>query len=83
MVVQYKISDLGNYIFSVDNPDQLVSYAASSLIFQIISGMEIDDALTTAKLLIQTEAKKQIQDIPLKDIGEDALTQFSIDPPPM
>ena len=26
-------------------------------------------------------AKKQIQDIPLKDIGEDALTQFSIDPP--
>lgn len=27
-------------------------------------------------------SKKQIQNIPLKEIGEEALTQFSLDPPP-
>lgn len=63
MILQYKIKTPGEYLFSTINPDQLVSYVASSVILQIVSNMEIDEMLTRGKLFIQNRTKTQTQNV--------------------
>lgn len=62
-IVQYKIKDVGNYLFNVDNGPKTVRDAAESAIREVIGRTMIDDVLTTKKAEVEVETEQLIQTI--------------------
>lgn len=61
--VQWKISDVKNYLFSLANPQLTVRKATESAMREIIAKRPIDDALARKKSEIEREVKDLVQNI--------------------
>ncbi|WP_442853675.1 FtsH protease activity modulator HflK [Bacillus sp. CHD6a] len=55
MVVMWKITDPGKYLFNSDNPQSVLYNATSASLRSIIGSTEIDEALTSGKSQIEVE----------------------------
>jgi len=62
-IVQYKIRDVSDYLFNLDNPVKTVRDAAESAIREVIGRTMIDDVLTTKKAEVEVETQQLIQSI--------------------
>ena len=52
-IVQYRISDLENYLYSLTNPDVTVKSAAESAMREVIGDSSVTEALTVGKGIIE------------------------------
>ncbi len=60
-VVQYRISDLRNYLFASADPDWTVQQAIKAVMRDVIANRDIDDILTTGRQEMQLEAMEEVQ----------------------
>lgn len=58
--MEYKISDPVNYLYSADEPEQVLENVALACIRSVVSNYTVDEAMTTAKGQIQAEVKQNI-----------------------
>ncbi|TVX97735.1 FtsH protease activity modulator HflK [Cohnella terricola] len=65
-VVQWKISNIHEYLYNIDNPEQFLRNAASSSIRSVIGSEKLDYAITDGKTEIQEKVRKQLIDLQAK-----------------
>ena len=58
LVVQWKITDPGTYMFNSEDPQQILYNATSASLRSIIGSSKIDDALTSGKAEIEADVRK-------------------------
>ena len=61
MIIQYRIKDASDYLFSVNSPDSLVPYTARAAVTELFGGMRVDNLLTIAKSQIQNRIARKTQ----------------------
>lgn len=70
LVVQWKITDPGKYLYNADNPREILRDATSASLRSIIGNSKIDDALTSGKAEIEAEVRDLLSSLIDKyDIG--------------
>jgi len=60
-IVQYRISDLENYLYSLTNPDVTVRSAAESAMREVIGDSSVTEALTVGKGIIEDTTAMLLQ----------------------
>lgn len=63
MIIQYKIDNIEEFLFSVDDPIGSLRIVAESSIRRVIGSHPLDDAITSNKTAIEQEIKADLQDI--------------------
>ena len=63
MIVQYKIKEPINYLFNFIGPELTMREASEASLRTVIGRHNIDEALTSGKLMIQEETKELLQSI--------------------
>ena len=61
LVVQYKVSDLGHYLFAVDDPQLLLAQAVRAALVGVVSTMPVDEVLTSGKAQVQNAVRQRAQ----------------------
>jgi membrane protease subunit HflK len=61
LTVQYRITALGRYLYSAEQPQALLSQSVRSALVQAVAGMPVDDLLTSGKAQIQNEVRETAQ----------------------
>jgi len=61
-IVQYRISDLENYLYSLTNPDVTVRSAAESAMREVIGDSSVTEALTVGKGIIENSTALLLQE---------------------
>ena len=61
-IVQYRISDLENYLYSLTNPDVTVRSAAESAMREVIGDSSVTEALTVGKGIIENTTAMLLQE---------------------
>lgn len=83
-VVQWVISDAGDFLFNIRNPEGTVKMAAESAIREVIGQTTLEDALTVKRQDIQEDTRKLLQSI-LDSYGAGVLVSEvklqNVDPP--
>ncbi|MDQ0157265.1 FtsH protease activity modulator HflK [Robertmurraya andreesenii] len=70
LVVQWKITEPGKYLYNSDNPKEILRDATSASLRSIIGSSEIDDALTSGKAEIEADVRELLSTLMQKyDIG--------------
>ncbi|MEQ3696496.1 MAG: FtsH protease activity modulator HflK [Pseudomonadales bacterium] len=59
--VQYRISDIQNFVLKVDNPERSLREATDSALRQVIGATDMDAVLTDGRAAIATEARVRLQ----------------------
>ncbi|TFE25028.1 FtsH protease activity modulator HflK [Cohnella luojiensis] len=62
-VVQWKISDIQQYLYNIDNPEQFLRNAASSSIRSVIGSEKLDYAITDGKTEIQDKVREKLLEL--------------------
>jgi len=57
LVVQWKITEPGKYLFNSENPEEILHDATSASLRSIIGSSKIDDALTSGKAEIEADVR--------------------------
>jgi modulator of FtsH protease HflK len=74
LVVQWKITDPGKYLFNSEKPEELLYDATSASLRSIIGSSKIDDALTSGKAEIEADVRELLSSLVDKyDIGVSIL----------
>ena len=60
-IVQYRISNLENYLFSLTNPDETVKSAAESAMREVIGDTTVTKALTVGKGILEGDTARLLQ----------------------
>ncbi len=60
-IVQYRISNLENYLYSLTNPDETVKSAAESAMREVIGDTSVTEALTVGKGVIEDTTQRLLQ----------------------
>ncbi|MCB9477250.1 MAG: FtsH protease activity modulator HflK [Deltaproteobacteria bacterium] len=84
-VLQYTITDLGQYLYGSPDPRELIRLTVRAALADSIAGMRVDDVLTTGKAAIQQQARARAQaDLNKYGAGVSlsSLNIQSIKPPP-
>ncbi len=68
LIVQYKIANVADYLYNVDNVEVILKDATESAIREVTGSKLIDDVLTTGKDIVQLETRTIIQGL-LNDYG--------------
>jgi len=63
LIVQYKIKEPLNYLFNYVGPELTMREAAEASLRSVVGRHNIDEALTSGKLMIQEETKELLQSI--------------------
>jgi membrane protease subunit HflK len=63
LIVQYKIKDPLNYLFNFIGPELTMREASEASLRTVVGRHNIDEALTSGKLMIQMETKELLQSI--------------------
>jgi membrane protease subunit HflK len=63
VVVQYSVSNPRDFLFSAQNPDQIVGLAVESELVRRVAHTTVDDILTTQKLAVQNDVLQSAQRI--------------------
>jgi membrane protease subunit HflK len=58
--IQYKISNIQNYLYNVRNPEEFLKNSASASIRTVIGSKKLDYAITDGKTEIQNEVKEKL-----------------------
>ncbi len=53
MAVQYQVAEPTAFLFAAKQPDQLVAITVQAALFELLSDMSVDDALTSGKAALQ------------------------------
>ncbi|MCZ7584290.1 MAG: protease modulator HflK [Deltaproteobacteria bacterium] len=61
VVIQYKITGLGSYLFACEKPELVVDQAVRAALVGAVARMNVDDVLTSGKAGIQTDARAEAQ----------------------
>jgi membrane protease subunit HflK len=61
-IVQYRISDAGEYLFNTVDVPTLINNVAASSLTSVIASMRVDDILTVQRIAIQNQVLKDTQD---------------------
>ena len=61
LVLQYKITDLGRFLFATENPEALLGEAVRSALVETVARTAVDDVLTAGKATVQTEVRAHAQ----------------------
>jgi len=62
LVVQYKVTALGPYLFRTEGPSALLERAVRSALVHAVVRMPVDDVLTSGKAKIQNEVRREAQE---------------------
>ncbi|WP_256761439.1 FtsH protease activity modulator HflK [Cohnella sp. WQ 127256] len=62
-VVQWKISDIQQYLYNIDKPEQFLRNAASSSIRSVIGSEKLDYAITDGKTVIQEKVREKLLEL--------------------
>lgn len=62
-VVQWKISNVRDYLYNVDNPEQFLRNAASASIRSVIGSEKLDYAITDGKTAIQDKVRAKLLEL--------------------
>lgn len=62
-VVQWKISNIRDYLYNIDSPEQFLRNAASSSIRSVIGSTKLDYAITDGKTEIQEKVRELLIDL--------------------
>ncbi len=62
-VIQYRISDPENYLFSVRNPELTLRDATESVMRQVVGDRTVDEVLTIGRASVELEARTLLQDL--------------------
>ncbi|MCD9023342.1 FtsH protease activity modulator HflK [Cohnella silvisoli] len=62
-VVQWKISNIQEYLYNIDNPEQFLRNAASSSIRSVIGSEKLDYAITDGKTEIQDKVRERLLEL--------------------
>ncbi len=65
-VVQWKISNIRNYLYNIDDPEQFLRNSASSSIRAVIGSEKLDYAITDGKTVIQDKVRELLVDLQKK-----------------
>ncbi|WP_051251439.1 FtsH protease activity modulator HflK [Paenibacillus harenae] len=65
-VVQWKISNIRDYLFNIDNEEQFLRNAASSSIRAVIGSVKLDYAITDGKTVIQDQVREKLIELQAK-----------------
>ena len=60
-IVQYRISNLENYLYSLTNPDETVKSAAESAMREVVGDTSVTEALTVGKGVIEDTTQQLLQ----------------------
>jgi len=63
LTVQFKIADVKDYLFNVNNPAYTLQQATDSAVRQVIGSSTLDEVLTSGRELIRDQIKQGIEDI--------------------
>jgi membrane protease subunit HflK len=63
MIVQYKISDVKNFLFNLKDPEKMIMDATQASIRAVVGNNDLENILTVGKGAIQDETKKMLQDL--------------------
>lgn len=61
MVVQYRVSDPGKYLFRIAQPEETLHSSAEVAIRTVVGQSRIDDVLTTGRATVQAAARVELQ----------------------
>lgn len=62
-VVQWKIHNIPEYLYNIDNPEQFLRNAASSSIRSVIGSEKLDYAITDGKTVIQDKVREKLLEL--------------------
>lgn len=62
LVVQYRISDLGAYLYGTEDPKRLVEQVVRAALIEAFATTQVDDVLTSAKAAVQNFVRESGQD---------------------
>jgi len=83
-VVFWRVSDAGQYLFNLAEPDETIKVAAEAVMREIIGRTAIQTALTEGRQEIQAQARQQLQDL-LNEYGAGVRVRdvqlLAVDPP--
>lgn len=65
-VVQWKISNIHDYLYNIDDPEQFLRNAASSSIRSVIGSEKLDYAITDGKTVIQDKVREKLLELQAK-----------------
>lgn len=65
-VVQWKISNIHNYLYNISDPEQFLRNAASSSIRAVIGSEKLDYAITDGKTVIQDKVREKLIELQTK-----------------
>ncbi|WP_150275492.1 FtsH protease activity modulator HflK [Paenibacillus tepidiphilus] len=65
-VVQWKISNIHDYLYNIDDPDKFLRNSASSSIRAVIGSEKLDYAITDGKTVIQDKVRELLVDLQKK-----------------
>jgi membrane protease subunit HflK len=84
VIIQYAISKPVSYLFSTEEPENLVAYIGEEALARIVGSMGVDDLLTTEKLKAQDMIKARVQEVlNTYDVGVEVIGAYfqEISPP--
>ena len=61
--VLYFINDLGDYLFEVEDPDELVRATAESVVREVVGREQLDDIITTQRARLIAEVTQSLQEL--------------------
>ena len=83
-VVFWRVSDAGQYLFNLAEPDDTIKVAAEAVMREIIGRTTIQTVLTEGRQEIQVQARQQLQDL-LNEYGAGVRVRdvqlLAVDPP--
>lgn len=62
-VVEWRVADIRNYLYNIDDPEQFLRNAASAAIRSVIGSTRLDYAITEGKTVIQSEVKAKLEEL--------------------
>ncbi len=85
--VQWRISNAGNYLFNIHDPEATVKLVAESVMREVVGQTKLDDLITTAREQVQSRSKVLLQQV-LDEYGagisvERIQLQLTSPPPPV
>jgi membrane protease subunit HflK len=65
-VIQWKISNIRDYLYNIDNPEELLRNASSASIRSVIGSVKLDYAITDGKTEIQEKVREKLIELQTK-----------------
>lgn len=62
-VIEWRVSNIRDYLYNIDDPEQFLRNSASASIRSVIGSTKLDYAITEGKTVIQTDVKKKLEEI--------------------